>query len=252
MGSPVNVQIRKMAHCFHDMPTNNTKGSPFGHRKFLCLSLRLIPEPLAPEASVLTELPHFNLTYSLCERIGKFLESVSRLFWTFVVCIRVSSVGELSPKPMLVSCRWIVLFQWTTWQIAVLNCAGVRRTGMCGSRAFQWTIVQGKNLVVVFQNRSLHEKCRTACQNWHFSFCPAKTFRLSDKCPVNLSKENNILTTNMPSVPQILICAAKDNSLSDSCPASVEKISRTGIVTCPRVRITTISTNRIPLLFWLP
>ena len=33
-----------------------------------------------------------------------------------------------------------------------------------------------------------------------FSFCPAKTFSLSDKCPVNLSKENNILTTNMLSV----------------------------------------------------
>ena len=37
-----------------------------------------------------------------------------------------------------------------------------------------------------------------------FSFCPAKTFSLSVKCPVNLSKENNILTTNMPSVLQIL------------------------------------------------
>ena len=59
-----------------------------------------------------------------------------------------------------------------------------------------------------------------------FAFCPAKTFSLSVKCPVNLSKENNILTTNMPSVPQILICPAKDYSLSDSCPASAEKISR--------------------------
>ena len=43
---------------------------------------------------------------------------------------------------------------------------------------------------------------------------------------MNLSKENNIMTTNMPSVLQILICPAKDYSLSDSCPASVEKISR--------------------------
>ena len=61
-----------------------------------------------------------------------------------------------------------------------------------------------------------------------FSFCPAETFNLSDKCPVILSKENNILTTNIPSVLQIhvLICPAKDYSLSDSCPASVEKISR--------------------------
>ena len=58
-----------------------------------------------------------------------------------------------------------------------------------------------------------------------FSLCPAKTFSLSDKCPVNLSKENNILTTNMPSVLQILICPAKDYSPSDSSPASVEKIS---------------------------
>ena len=59
-----------------------------------------------------------------------------------------------------------------------------------------------------------------------FSFCPAETFNLLDKCPVILSKENNILTTNIPSVLQILICPAKDYSLSDSCPASVEKISR--------------------------
>ena len=58
-----------------------------------------------------------------------------------------------------------------------------------------------------------------------FSFCSAETFSLSDKCPVNLSKENNILTTNMPSVLQILISPAKDYSLSDSCPASVEEIS---------------------------
>ena len=36
-----------------------------------------------------------------------------------------------------------------------------------------------------------------------FSFCPAKT--LSDKCPVNLSKENIILITNMPSVLQISV-----------------------------------------------
>ena len=59
-----------------------------------------------------------------------------------------------------------------------------------------------------------------------FSFCPAKTFHLSDKCPVNLSKEDNILTTNMPSVLQILICPAKDYGLSDSCPAQVKRISR--------------------------
>ena len=57
-----------------------------------------------------------------------------------------------------------------------------------------------------------------------FSFYPAKTFSLSDKCPVNLNKENNILTTNMPLVLQILICPAKDYSLSDSCSAAVEKI----------------------------
>ena len=59
-----------------------------------------------------------------------------------------------------------------------------------------------------------------------FSFCPAKTSSLSDKCPVNLSKENNILTTNMPSVLQKLICCpVKDYGLSDSCPALVVKIS---------------------------
>ena len=52
-----------------------------------------------------------------------------------------------------------------------------------------------------------------------FSFCLAKSFSLSDKCPVNLSKKNNILTTKLPSVLQILICPAKDYSLSDSCPA---------------------------------
>ena len=39
---------------------------------------------------------------------------------------------------------------------------------------------------------------------------------------MNLSKENNILTTNVPSVLQILVCPAKDYS----CPASVEKILR--------------------------
>ena len=38
-----------------------------------------------------------------------------------------------------------------------------------------------------------------------FSFCPAKTFSLSDNYPVNLSKENNILSTKMPSVLQILL-----------------------------------------------
>ena len=42
-----------------------------------------------------------------------------------------------------------------------------------------------------------------------FSFCSAKTFSLSDKCPVNLSKENNILTTKMPRVLQILILSCK-------------------------------------------
>ena len=47
---------------------------------------------------------------------------------------------------------------------------------------------------------------------------------------MNLSKENNILTTNMPSVLQILICPAKHYSLSVSCPASVEKISRRLII----------------------
>ena len=49
-----------------------------------------------------------------------------------------------------------------------------------------------------------------------FSFCPAKSFSLSDKCPVNLRKENNILTTNMPSALQILVCPAKDYSLCDT------------------------------------
>ena len=42
-----------------------------------------------------------------------------------------------------------------------------------------------------------------------FSFCPGKTFSLSDKCPVNLSKENNILTTKIPTVLQILILSCK-------------------------------------------
>ena len=68
-----------------------------------------------------------------------------------------------------------------------------------------------------------------------FSFCPAKTFSLSDKCPVILKKENNILTTNIPSVLQILICPAKDYSLSDSCPASVENISRRLMCQCPYI-----------------
>ena len=46
---------------------------------------------------------------------------------------------------------------------------------------------------------------------------------------MNLGKENNILTTNMPSVLQILICPTKDYSMSDRCPASVEKIfAKTG------------------------
>ena len=58
-----------------------------------------------------------------------------------------------------------------------------------------------------------------------FSFCPADLVCLK-KCPVNLSEENNILTTDMPSVLQILTCPAKDYSLSGRCPKSVEKISR--------------------------
>ena len=42
-----------------------------------------------------------------------------------------------------------------------------------------------------------------------FSFFPAKTVSLYDKCPVNLSKENNILITEMPTVRQILILSCK-------------------------------------------
>ena len=43
----------------------------------------------------------------------------------------------------------------------------------------------------------------------NFSFCPAKTFSLSDKCPMNFDKESVILTTKMPSVLQILILSCK-------------------------------------------
>ena len=78
----------------------------------------------------------------------------------------------------------------------------------------------------IFVSLSLREKCRTVWQNWHFFQFVLQKHCLSDKCPVNLSKKNNILTTNMPSVLQILISPAKDYSLSDSCPASVENISR--------------------------
>ena len=57
-----------------------------------------------------------------------------------------------------------------------------------------------------------------------FSFCPTKTFSLSEKLSLNLSKENNILTTKIPTVLQILLLQT-DFSLSDIYPASVEKIS---------------------------
>ena len=77
-----------------------------------------------------------------------------------------------------------------------------------------------------FEGSQSSQKVQDCLKNWHFFILSCKTFSLSDKCPVNHSKEHNILTTNMPSVLQILICPAKDYSLSDSCLASVEKISR--------------------------
>ena len=42
-----------------------------------------------------------------------------------------------------------------------------------------------------------------------FSFRPAKIYSLSDNCPMNLSKEYNILKTKMPSVLQIFILSCK-------------------------------------------
>ena len=58
-GPPVNVPIRRTAHCFHVIPANDTNESVFGHRKFPCLSLGSIPVPLAQKAcsALTTELP---------------------------------------------------------------------------------------------------------------------------------------------------------------------------------------------------
>ena len=56
-----------------------------------------------------------------------------------------------------------------------------------------------------------------------FSFCPA--ISLSDICPVNLTNENNIPTTKLPAVLQILILSCI-RFQTDSWPASVENISR--------------------------
>ena len=67
-------------------------------------------------------------------------------------------------------------------------------------------------LYVVISNLSLcslHEKCRNARQNRQVFILSRKSFSLSDKCPANLSKENNILTTKMPTVLQILILSCK-------------------------------------------
>ena len=68
--------------------------------------------------------------------------------------------------------------------------------------------------VVRYRKASCRENCRTAWQNWQFCIFPAKP--LSDKCPVIFSKENNVLTINMPLVLQILICPARDYSLSEA------------------------------------
>ena len=59
-----------------------------------------------------------------------------------------------------------------------------------------------------------------------FSIFLAKTFSLSDKCPVNLSKEHNILTSKLPMVLQILTLSCKRFQSANSCPASVEMISQ--------------------------
>ena len=53
-GSPVNITIRRTAHCFHFMPANYMQESMFGQPKFPRLSLVSIPVPLALEASALT------------------------------------------------------------------------------------------------------------------------------------------------------------------------------------------------------
>ena len=56
-----------------------------------------------------------------------------------------------------------------------------------------------KNGITVFVKK--HLSAGLPDKTGIFSFCPAKT----DKCPVNLSKETNILIINMLSVLQILI-----------------------------------------------
>ena len=61
-GAPVNILIRRTAHCVHVIPANDTKRSVFGHRTFRRLPRGSNPVPLAPEASVLTkQLPCFTI-----------------------------------------------------------------------------------------------------------------------------------------------------------------------------------------------
>ena len=57
------------------------------------------------------------------------------------------------------------------------------------------------------------QDCLTKLTFFHFVLQ-----KLSDKCPVIISKENNILATNIPSVLQILICPALvENILRKLC-----------------------------------
>ena len=67
-----------------------------------------------------------------------------------------------------------------------------------------------KTLPIFGRFISLHEKCRTARQKQaNFHFVLQKLLVSPTKCPVNLSKENNILTRKMPTVLQILILSCK-------------------------------------------
>ena len=67
MGHPVNVPIRRTAHLFSVVPTNDTKESMFGHRNVSGSNLG----PLAPEASALTtELPRFYVITRQSTELG--------------------------------------------------------------------------------------------------------------------------------------------------------------------------------------
>ena len=59
----------RMAHCFHVIPANDTKGSVFGPQNFPHRRRGLNPGPLAPEASALTTELSFSDHLSLFSKL---------------------------------------------------------------------------------------------------------------------------------------------------------------------------------------